>query len=97
MRLKTTPATSSRASNVANPCMTAATLRAMPEASTTRTTGSPSHFAISAVLPASSSPSRPSNSPIMPSTTPTAPSCRPRANVAQLYVRDNIQPSRFLD
>jgi len=89
-----TPATSSSGSNVSNPCTIAATDRATADASTTRTTGRPRSFDISAVDPTSVVASRPSKSPITPSTIARSASAHARANVARLAFGSSIQPSR---
>ena len=70
-RLRITPQTRVAASNVENPCSSAAMLWLWPRASTTRITGAPSRPATCAVEPAAGAvvPMRPSNSPITPSIT----------------------------
>ena len=99
-RLKTTPARSRSGSNRSKPSTTAPALRAIAPASTTRITGAPSHFAISAVEPSSLSappPPRPSKQPITPSMSARSAPAAWRATVARTCSREHIQPSRLYD
>ena len=75
----------------------AAALLAIGCASTTRMTGRSSHLAISAVLPVSDLPSKPSNKPITPSTIARSFPSLARTKRPWFASRGNIQPSRLCD
>ena len=94
-RFNTMPAKRSSESKVSNPRMTAAMLRALFPASTTRATGKPSSLAIWAVLPSSELPVTPSKSPIIPSTTATSQLAEAREKISRLASASSIQVSRL--
>ena len=96
-RFTITPATRSAGSKVSKPRTTAAALRAWAQASSTSTTGAPSHFATCAVDPSSLVGSKPSKQPMTPSTTTTSAPVACPATHASTRSRPHIQPSRLYD
>jgi hypothetical protein len=94
-RCAITPATRSAGSKSATPRAIAAIVRAIPDASMTSSTGASSHFAISAVEPASPAGDTPSNTPITPSITATSAPAAARVKVARTASCPIIQPSRL--